>query len=533
MSPESRTDPRRALCDRLAQQAEVDLVVIGGGATGVAIALDAVARGHQVALLEAVDFAKGTSSRATKLLHGGVRYLAQGQIGLVREALHERAVLMANAPHLAQPLAFVMPAANILQRALFAAGLRLYDGLAGRRSLGPTRSLSATQLQHCLPALGPRPGGGVRFWDGQFEDARLALAMARTAAHLGALVLNHAPVTQLLMAQGRVCGVQVRDDETGQAFALRAACVVNAAGVWVEQVAAQGQQPDPGADAAGGGVSPSQGVHLVVDREFWPSQEALIVPASDGRVLFAVPWLGKVLLGTTDTLRQDRPLEPRPLPSEIDWILAEIGRSLRRPPTRADIRSQWAGLRPLVRPAGHAGAQTQRLSREHTVTVAPSGLVGVWGGKWTTCRAMAEDVLAECVRAGLLDPRGPSRTARLPLLGAPATASRSLHQPPAAALYGTEQPLLMALPGADRWLWRDGDGGLSEAMVRFAVRHEMACTVEDVLARRSRLLFLDAREALRVSPEVARLLAEERGQPPDMQALAEFQALAAQYAGLS
>lgn len=542
--PPNRPDPRRQAWQLLQAAPAFDLVVIGGGATGLAVALDAVTRGHRVALFEAVDFAKGTSSRATKLLHGGVRYLAQGQIGLVREALHERAVLMANAPHLAQPLAFVMPAARRWQRAFYATGLRLYDLLAGRRSLGATRSLSAADLQQALPALAGGQGGGVRFWDGQFDDARLALAMARTAQAHGALVLNHAPVTGLLVEHGRLAGVRVRDAETGDTTEVPAACVVNAAGVWVEQVAGLASGTEAPHTAGQGGathsVTPSQGVHLVVDRTFWPSAEALIVPASDGRVLFAVPWLGHVLLGTTDTLRDDLPLEPRPLQQEVDWILAEIGRHLRRAPSRADVRSQWAGLRPLVRPGGTAQAQTQRLSREHTITVAPSGLVGVWGGKWTTCRAMAEGVLAECVRAGLLPDRGHARTARLPLIGAPATAERALSEPPSNALYGTEQAQLLALPGAARWLWQanpSGPGeaaaGLSEAMVRFAVRHEMARTVEDVLARRSRLLFLDAREALRVAPEVARLLAQERGEPIDAQGLAAFETLATQYAGLA
>jgi len=549
-------DPRRAAWQRLQASPAFDLVVIGGGATGLAVAMDAVTRGHTVALFEAVDFAKGTSSRATKLLHGGVRYLAQGQIGLVREALHERAVLMANAPHLAQPLAFVMPARRRWQRAFYATGLRLYDWLAGRRSLGATRSLSAAELHQALPALAGGQGGAVRYWDGQFDDARLALAMARSAQAHGALVLNHAPVIGLCRAGERLSGVRVQDAETGEQVEVQAACVVNAAGVWVEQVAGLADPADPVPDAGTShgvapsdqpgtapSVTPSQGVHLVVDRSFWPSNEALIVPASDGRVLFAVPWLGQVLLGTTDTLLDDLPLEPRPLQAEVDWILSEIGQHLRRAPTRADVRSQWAGLRPLVRPpaptGGAAAPQTQRLSREHTITVAPSGLVGVWGGKWTTCRAMAEDVLAECVRAGLLPDRGPSRTAALPLVGAPARAERALCEPPSKALYGTEQAQLQALPGADRWLWRAApshagleDAGLSEAMVRFAVRHEMARTVEDVLARRCRLLFLDAPEALRVAPEVARLLAEERGEPIDADGLAAFEALATQYAGL-
>lgn len=550
---------------RAAQTAVFDLVVIGGGATGLGIAVDAAARGYQVALFEAIDFGKGTSSRATKLLHGGVRYLAQGHLSLVREALRERAVVMANAPHLAQPLAFLMPAQASWKTWFYGIGLIAYDVLAGDRSLGRTRRLGSANAKAALPWMKPQGvAGAVQFWDGQFDDARLAVTLARTAAHCGAVVLNHTPVDGLLHQDGRVCGVQVRDALTQRVQAVRAGCVINAAGVWVERVLAM-DKPHA-ADGAHGaasdahlGVTPSQGVHLVFDADVLPLQQGVVFPqTSDGRVLFAVPWLGKTVVGTTDTLRDDVPLEPQPTEAEVDWILAELSRHLQTPPTRADIRSQWAGLRPLVRPSADAAGSggTKSLSREHSITQAVSGLVSVWGGKWTTYRAMAEDVLRFCVASGCLPARQTSvTTAKLPLVGAPKTAQRRISLAPTVALYGTEQGLVASLPGAHRWLWRCGEGaGLTEAMVRFAVRYEMARTVEDVLARRCRVLFLDARAAKAVAPAVAELLAQELGDvasgalagasennaaqaPRDAQAntygLRAFEHLADQYAGFA
>jgi glycerol-3-phosphate dehydrogenase len=513
---------------RLRDPAPFDVAVIGGGATGLGVALDAAARGFRVALLEAIDFAKGTSSRATKLVHGGVRYLAQGNVALVREALHERGLLLANAPHLAQPIAFVMPSYRWWERGFYGAGLKVYDALAGRRGLGDTQFLSPSQALALLPTL-RREGlaGGVKYWDGQFDDARLAVALARTAQSQGACVVNHCAVTALLRDGGRVRGVQAADAESGETFDVRAGCVINAAGVWVDGIRAM--DAEPGAAPREPMVAPSQGVHLVVDREFLQSDHALLVPRTqDGRVLFAVPWMGKTVLGTTDTPSDALALEPAAYASEIEFILDEAGRYLTRSPTRADVRSVWVGLRPLVRPSDDE--DTKSISREHTVRVARSGLVTVTGGKWTTYRAMAEDVLERCFAAQLLAARPGSATAYLPLVGAPKHWAESLAQPPGEHLYGTEAERLRALPGARRWLWREGGGGLSEAMVRFAVRFEMARTVEDVLARRSRLLFLDAAKAAAVADDVGALLRDELGTGFDAAASsAAFKTLAAHY----
>jgi len=510
-----------------------DLAVIGGGATGCGVALDAAARGFSVVLLEATDFAQGTSSRATKLVHGGVRYLAQGNVSLVREALHERATLLANAPHLAQPLAFVMPAYKIWEAPFYGVGLKMYDALAGSRGLGPTEFLSASRTHELLPTVQMRGlVGGVKYWDGQFDDARVALALARTAAVKGAVVLNHCPVTSLVRENGKVIGVVARDAIGGTELRIAAKCVVNATGVWVDDL--RNMDREPASAAMPGIVAPSQGVHLVVDRAFMPGTHALLVPkTADGRVLFAVPWMGKTILGTTDTPRDDVVREPTPFHDEVEFILRESARYLSQGATRADVRSVWVGLRPLVKHSGDDSENTKSISREHTVLVGRSGLVTVTGGKWTTYRAMAEDVLERCFDRQLLPRRAAGVTVKLPLVGAPKTASVSMTAPPGEHLYGDEAGLLRALPGADHWLWRDaesGQGGLSEAMVRFAVRHEMALTVEDVLARRSRLLFIDAAEARRQAGAVTAILAEELGPGFDAAASqASFEKLAAQY----
>ena len=539
--------PRAGLVARLTAPREWGLAIIGGGSVGLGVALDAAARGFSVLLVEAGDFACGTSSRATKLAHGGVRYLAQGDLGLVREALHERGALLANAPHVAAPLPFVMPAYRWWEKGFYGAGLKAYDLLAGSRALGTTEWLDARRAQALLPgvrAQGPAGTlqGGVRYWDGQFDDARLALLLARTAAERGALLLNHARVTALLRERGQVRGLVVHDTETGSAHRVTARCVVNATGVWVDGITAlDHDEAEPAAPAAPR-VAPSQGVHLVVDRAFLPGPGAqvhgLLVPKTeDGRVLFAVPWLGKTVLGTTDTPRPDAPAEPEPRADEVAFILREAGRYLARAPRPADVRSVWVGLRPLVRPgAGAAGAvgDTRSISREHTVWVSRSGLVSVTGGKWTTYRAMAEDVLARCMAAGLLPQRPAGATTALRLLGTPAVSdpARTLSAPPGEHLYGAEAAALRVLPGADRWLAHDGETGvgvLSEAMVRFAVRHEFARTTTDVLARRSRLLFLDAAVAAAAAPAVAAIVGEETGRDPALQA---FTALAAQYTRL-
>ena len=519
------TTDRAELLARLSQPEIYDLLIIGGGATGLGTALDAVARGFKVCLLESHDFAKGTSSRATKLVHGGVRYLAQGNVALVREALHERTTLLHNAPHLAQPLAFVMPSYKLLDMPFYGAGLKMYDALAGKDGLGATEFLSKDKTLRLLPTVRTdHLKGGVKYWDGQFDDARLALALARTAAAKGALLVNYCPAQELLHEQGKVAGVVCEDSETGMRYEVRAKCVVNATGPWVDLFRQQdaqllGKPVKPM-------VAPSQGVHVVVDREFLPTDHALLVPkTADGRVLFAVPWLGKVILGTTDTPRHDLAREPLAFEQEIEFILKEAGNYLCRRPTRADVRSIWVGIRPLVKPQDDEGESTKKISREHTVMTSKSGLVTVTGGKWTTYRAMAEDVLKECFEQNLLPARAGGVTVRMPLVGAPKPdqVKHGMNAAQGEHIYGTESLAVHSLNGADVWL----ADGLSEAMVRFAARYEYARTVEDVLARRSRLLFLDARLAASVAPRAAEILQQEL--PGVDVRLADFLALAQQY----
>jgi len=505
-----------------------DLVVVGGGATGLGVALDAVLRGFSVLLLESHDFAGGTSSRSTKLLHGGVRYLAQGNVSLVREALAERAAVMNVAPHLAQPLPFVMPSYRWWQTPFYGLGLKLYDLLAGKAGLGHTELLDTEQTCQALPGVKPEGlKGGVKYWDGQFDDARLALALARTVERAGGHVFNYMKVSHLQGLTG------VRPDgarfeltlenrrEMGE-YKVLARSVVNATGVWVDALRKQ-SLTDSGQAQPEKIVTASQGVHVVVSRDFMPGHHALLVPRTqDGRVLFAVPWLGSLILGTTDTPRQDLPREPEPFESELDFILREAGKVLSRPVMRSDVKSLWVGLRPLV--ATHQSANgTKSLSREHTIVTDIHGLITVTGGKWTTYRAMANEVMDACFESGMLPRRAGGASLGHALVGASASAAKvPLEAAPGWHLYGSEEPLVRACPGADRLLGM----GLTEAMVRFAARHEYAWTVEDVLARRWRALFLDVRQALAMAPTVAQILLEETGLDPRQ---AEFEALCRQY----
>lgn len=524
---------RAELLETLTRHGVYDLAVVGGGATGLGVALDAALRGFSVVLLESHDFAGGTSSRSTKLLHGGVRYLAQGNLALVREALAERATVLRIAPHLAQPLPFVMPSYRWWQTPFYGLGLKLYDLLAGGAGLGRTEFLNREQALQALP--GVKPGGlrgGVKYWDGQFDDARLALALARSAEAAGACVLNYAEVTAVRQVQGAdqpMSVLDVTDRRSATAFPLQARCVVNATGVWVDALRDRTQPAASQGGAPSHMVSPSQGVHVVVDRDFLPGGHALLVPKTrDGRVLFAVPWLGKLVLGTTDTPRRDLPREPDAFAEELEFILSEASQALSRPVRREDIRSLWVGLRPLVAAPEAAEGGTKVLSREHTIVVDANGLVTVTGGKWTTYRAMAEDVLERCFASRLLPHRAGGQSAAHVLLGAGATASpvTPLHAPAGIHLYGTEAPQVVACPGQGNLL----GAGLTEAMVRYAARFEYAQTVEDVLARRWRVLFLDAAEAARLAPAVAAILAEELSGDPE---LAAFQALCGRYLPVS
>jgi glycerol-3-phosphate dehydrogenase len=499
---------------RLRAGERFDLLVIGGGATGLGVALDAALRGHSVALVERGDFACGTSSRSTKLVHGGVRYLRQGNIRLVQSALRERGRLARNAPHLVRSLAFVIPAYGWSDKLFYGAGLELYDTLAGSLSLGPSRVLDRAETLERLPTAEPRGlRGGVLYHDGQFDDARLAITLARSAAAQGAVLLNHVEAVGFVHEGSRVAGVELRDRLDGAEWVARARVVINATGVFVDELR---RRESPGAEPL---VTVSQGAHLVLPRRFLPGDTALMVPKTDdGRVLFAIPWRDRVVVGTTDTARPASELEPRPLPEEMAFLLEHARRYLAEKARTEDVLSVFAGLRPLVK--GRAGEKTAQLSREHALLVGPGGLLTVTGGKWTTYREMAEQVVDLAERAGGLLKR-PCRTAEFALLGAEqTTAETTVYGSERAAVLGcgAATPLHPRLPHV-------------EAELRWAAREEMAETVEDLLARRTRALLLDARAAIDCAPRAAAILAEERGRDAEWAArqVKEFAALAARY----
>jgi glycerol-3-phosphate dehydrogenase len=486
-----------------------DVVIIGGGATGLGAAVDAASRGYRTALLEARDFAQGTSSRSTKLIHGGVRYLAQGDIPLVREALHERGVLFRNAPHLVHRREFVLPAYRWLDLPFYGIGLKLYDVLAGRSNLGGSRRIRPAQVVERIPTIvthGLR--GGIVYTDGQFDDARLAISLARTFADLGGTALNHAPVARFTRRNGRIAAVAARDDETGEELTIAARVVINATGVFADAIR---QLDDPGT-AAAPLLTPSQGTHVVLDRSFLPGESALLVPRTDdGRVLFTIPWHDRVLVGTTDTPVPEPAVEPRPRGEEIAYLLDYVGRYLVRRPDPIDIRSTFAGLRPLLRGhhprEGDIGSHTAKLSREHAVVVSPTGLVTVTGGKWTTYRRMAADAIDHAIPVGGLSPR-PSSTATLRLHG---WDDRAQDFGDPLSVYGTDAAGIRSLavenPDWDRPLHPDLPYRTAEVV--WAARNEAARCIEDVLARRTRALFLDARASIEAAPTVAALLAAE------------------------
>ncbi|SET75148.1 glycerol-3-phosphate dehydrogenase/oxidase [Hymenobacter actinosclerus] len=515
---------RPTLLARLSSEPEWDLLVIGGGATGLGVALDGLSRGYRTLLLERDDFAKGTSSRSTKLVHGGVRYLAQGDVALVREALHERGLLLQNAPHLVSNQEFIIPNYSWWGGPFYTIGLKLYDWLAGRRSFGDSRHLGRAETLRRLGNLRPHGlRGGVLYHDGQFDDARLAINLAQTALEAGGTVLNHCAVTALRKnAAGRLSGARATDQETGRTYELRAKVLVNATGVFVDEVL---RLDEPAARPL---VQPSQGVHLVVSQDFLPGPGALMLPQTDdGRVLFAVPWQGRLLLGTTDTPLSAASPEPRAQVAEIDFILRTAGRYLRRAPTRADVLSVFAGLRPLAAPA-KGSTSTKEISRSHKIIVSESGLLTITGGKWTTYRRMGEDAVNRAVALGSLPP-APSRTAQQPIHGAQPTPD---HHAPLAA-YGTDAPALRQLMREQPELAEKLvlEFAFTRAEVVWAARHELARTVEDVLARRVRLLFLDAHAAIQAAPTVAELLARELGHDAtwQQQQVAEFTELARGY----
>jgi glycerol-3-phosphate dehydrogenase len=480
-----------------------DLVIVGGGASGVGVAVDAAARGYEVLLLEQHDFGKGTSSRSTKLVHGGVRYLEQGNVALVLEALKERGLLRQNAPHLVSDLAFVVPNYEWWEAPFYGMGLKVYNLLAGKYGFGASEILSREETLARLPTIkteGLR--GGVVYYDGQFDDARLLVNLVTTAAEQGAVLLNYAPVVGLTRdGEGFVDGVVARDLETGEELRAGARLVVNCSGPFTDAVR---RLAEP---AAAPLIAPSQGAHLVFDRSFLPTESAIMVPhTSDGRVMFAIPWHGHTLVGTTDTPIDAPSAEPRALPEEVDFILETAALYLVRPPTRADVKSVFVGIRPLVR-SGDAKS-TAALSRDHTIHIDASGLLTLAGGKWTTYRNMAEDAVNQAATLARL-PDHDCATRTLNVHGFHPSAERF----GSLAVYGADALGIQELIAAEPALGEPLHPALPccGAEMVWAARHEMARTVEDALARRTRALFLNADAAIAMAPRVAELLARELG----------------------
>ena len=507
----------------LARHGAWDMAVIGGGASGVGIAVDAASRGYAVCLLEQSDFGKGTSSRSTKLVHGGVRYLQQGNISLVMEALKERGILRQNAPHLVHDLAFVVPNYVWWEAPFYGIGMRVYDMLAGRFGFGKSRVLSRDEVLKRIPTLeqeGLR--GGVLYYDGQFDDSRLLIDLAQTAERQGAVLLNYASVIGLTHdADGFVDGLVVRDLESGREHTLGARCVINATGAFSDAVR---KIDDP---AAAPMIAPSQGVHVVLDRSFLPGDAAIMVPrTSDGRVMFAIPWHRHALVGTTDTPIKEVSLEPVAKEEEINFILETAAQYLARPPRREDVLSVFAGIRPLVKAS--AVTSTAALSREHTIHVAKSGLLTIAGGKWTTYRKMAEDCVDHAATLAKLDER-PCVTRGLNIHG----YHQHAEQFGDLSYYGSDAEPIRELMDADPALGRRLHDALPvyAAQVVWAARQEMARTVDDVLARRIRALMLNAAAAIAMAGDVARLLAAELGRDEQWQRdqVAQFAAIAQNY----
>jgi glycerol-3-phosphate dehydrogenase len=507
----------------LAHDAPWDIAVVGGGATGVGIALDAASRGYSCCLLEMSDFGKGTSSRSTKLVHGGVRYLQQGNISLVMEALKERGILRRNAPHLVHDQAFVVPNYVWWEAPFYGIGMKVYDLLAGRYGFSRSRLLSRPEVLSRIPTLeteGLR--GGVLYYDGQFDDSRLLIDLAETADRQGATLLNYARVTGFGHdSEGFVNGLSFTDLETGQSHSLRARAVINATGAFTDALR---RLDDPSARPM---IAPSQGIHLVLDRSFLPGSAAIMVPRTrDGRVMFAIPWHGRALLGTTDTPIAEASPEPVAMQHEIDFILETAGQYLSRDPTRADVLSVFVGIRPLVKASD--AASTAALSRDHTIHISKSGLLTIAGGKWTTYRKMAEDCVDHAATLARLDER-PCVTPSLHIHGHHEDAERFGD----LRVYGSAAADVLALTQTRPELAQRLHPSLPVigAQVVWAARREMARTVDDVLARRTRALLLDARAAIAIAPQVAKLMAAELAKDERWQAeqVTQFTSVARNY----
>jgi len=494
---------RKAVLKKIRKkEKEWDIVIIGGGSTGLGCAVDAASRGYKTLLLEQVDFSKGTSSRSTKLVHGGVRYLQQGDVSMVFEALQERGLMFKNAPHLVTNQSFIIPTYEFWGGPFYTVGLKVYDMMAGKLGLGPSKHLSFEETIEAIPTV-EKEGlrGGVIYQDGQFDDSRMAISLAQTCVDYGGTVLNYCKVTALIKDGELITGVVAIDQETGEEFNIKTKVVINATGVFADEVI---QMDEPGKRNM---ITPSQGIHLVLEKDFLPNKFAIMVPhTSDGRVMFAVPWHNHVVVGTTDTLIENHSLEPVALESEVDFVLKTAGQYLLKQPTRKDVLSVFAGLRPLAKPEDEKKA-TKEISRGHKIIISVSGLITIIGGKWTTYRKMAEDTIEKAIMLGGL-PERECITKHLPIHGF--RMDIDPYKDPLAP-YGLDKEEILAINEEEENM----SGYVSEKLyilksqVAWAVRKEMARTVEDVLARRTRALFLDARESIRIAPEVATIMAKE------------------------
>jgi len=475
-----------------------DLIVVGGGASGLGVALDSASRGYKTLLLEKKDFSQETSSRSTKLIHGGVRYLRQGYISLIKEALFERSLLIKNAPHLVHPLAFVLPTKNFLERLYYYVGIKFYDFLAAQLNLEKSRLLSKEETLQLLPMINDKQiKGGIKYTDGQFDDSRLAINLGQTFVEHGGTLLNYMSVEQLIKKDHKISGVIAIDQETKQIYNIEGKCVINATGAFIDKIRLMDDLSSLPL------VRPSQGTHIIIKKEFFPGDQALIVPETeDGRVLFIIPWHEHVLIGTTETQIKQVVEEPKPLDQEIEYLLNYTRKYLLKAPIKEDILSAFAGIRPLVN--GNQ-EKSSTLSRDHLVTISNSGLVTVAGGKWTTYRKIGADTVDQVVRWANL-PFQESKTKSLPIHGATSILLKDEW-----SYYGSDEPYVRKLANDEpRMLMKlHPDLPCRPVDVLWAVRYEMARRVEDVLSRRTRSLLLGAKVSVKIAPQVAHLMAKE------------------------
>ena len=479
-----------------------DIIIIGGGATGLGIALDATTRGYKTLLVEQADFAKGTSSRSTKLVHGGVRYLAQGDVKLVREASIERGLLHQNALHLVKNQTFIVPVYTLWDKLKYTIGLKLYDRIAGKLRLGPSVLISKKETLEKLPGIRSKGlKGGILYHDGQFDDSRLAINLAQTIIEAGGDAINYIKVTNLLKdSKGKVNGVAVTDTETNETFLLNAKAVVNATGVFVDDIL---MMDKPGSAKT---ICVSQGVHIVLNKEFFPGSDALMIPkTSDGRVLFAVPWHDKVVVGTTDTPVEQASLEPQAQEKEITFILETAGSYLDKKPQRSDVLSVFAGLRPLAAPQ-HGEQKTKEISRSHKIIISASHLFSILGGKWTTYRKMGEDMVNR-IEKELNWVHRNSATSSLHIHGY--TKEMNWNDP--FYFYGSDAIFIRQQMNDDAEEWISEELKIHKSQIIWAVEHEMARTLEDILSRRTRALLLNAKESCRIAPQVAAIMSKALG----------------------